>query len=106
MSTSKTDQQPVEEAEPGTTRSNLSQGSAPLLIMELAHPAHRGMLTTMYNTLWYVGSIVAAWTVFGCVGYTTNAAWRIPTAIQALMPVLQFMGKLHSLMKYQIEYSW
>lgn len=31
----------------GSTRANLAQGSAPLLIMELSHPAHRGKLTTM-----------------------------------------------------------
>ncbi|KAF2164406.1 hypothetical protein M409DRAFT_67913 [Zasmidium cellare ATCC 36951] len=72
--------------------SNLSQGSAPLLILELAHPAHRGKLTTMYNTLWYAGSIVAAWTVFGTTNYTTNTAWRIPVAVQALMPVIQLCG--------------
>ncbi|KAH8820310.1 general substrate transporter [Xylogone sp. PMI_703] len=70
--------------------SNLAQGSAPLLIMELSHPAHRGKLTTMYNTLWYLGSIIAAWTVFGTVTYTTNAAWRIPVGMQAAMPVIQF----------------
>lgn len=29
--------------------SNLSQGSAPLLIMELAHAEHRGKLTTMVS---------------------------------------------------------
>jgi hypothetical protein len=28
-------------------RSNLAQGSAPLLILELAYPQHRGKLTTM-----------------------------------------------------------
>lgn len=72
--------------------SNLSQGSAPLLIMELAHPAHRGKLTVMYNTLWYVGSIVAAWTVFGTQGYTTNASWQIPVGVQALMPCIMFCG--------------
>ncbi|KAF2189102.1 general substrate transporter [Zopfia rhizophila CBS 207.26] len=72
--------------------SNLSQGSAPLLIMELAHPQHRGKLTTMYNTLWYVGSIIAAWTVFGTTGYTSDAAWRIPVALQAAMPVFQLIG--------------
>ncbi|KAF2226207.1 general substrate transporter [Elsinoe ampelina] len=72
--------------------SNLSQGSAPLLIMELAHPQHRGTVTTMYNTLWYIGSIIAAWTVFGTVGYTTDAGWRIPVALQALMPVIQLFG--------------
>ncbi|EKG17461.1 General substrate transporter [Macrophomina phaseolina MS6] len=72
--------------------SNLSQGSAPLLVMELAHPAHRGKLTTMYNTLWYVGSIVAAWTVYGTVKYTSDAAWRIPVGVQAAMPVMQLVG--------------
>lgn len=72
--------------------SNLSQGSAPLLIMELAHPAHRGKLTVMYNTLWYLGAIVAAWTVFGSQTYETNASWLIPVGIQALMPVIMLCG--------------
>lgn len=70
--------------------SNFAQGSAPLLITELAHPRHRGPLTTMYNTLWYLGSIIAAWTVYGTVKYTTNASWRIPVALQAMMPLVQF----------------
>ncbi|KAJ4305061.1 hypothetical protein N0V90_000591 [Kalmusia sp. IMI 367209] len=72
--------------------SNLSQGSAPLLIMELAHPQHRGKLTTMYNTLWYVGAIIAAWTVFGMVKYTSDTSWRVPTALQAMMPFIQIVG--------------
>ncbi|KAK1625704.1 general substrate transporter [Colletotrichum phormii] len=42
--------------------SNISIGAGPLLIMELAYPQHRGRLTVMYNSLWYVGSIIAAWT--------------------------------------------
>ncbi|KAI9731693.1 MAG: hypothetical protein M1834_004482 [Cirrosporium novae-zelandiae] len=69
--------------------SNLSQGSAPLLIMELAYPQHRGKLTTMYNTLWYVGAIIAAWTTFGTVKYSTDASWRVPVGVQAAMPVVQ-----------------
>ncbi|KFY94181.1 hypothetical protein V498_04002 [Pseudogymnoascus sp. VKM F-4517 (FW-2822)] len=69
---------------------NITQGSAPLLIMELAYPQHRGKLTTLYNTLW-ARSIIAAWTVFGCVKYTTNAAWQIPVALQALMPLVQLI---------------
>ncbi|KAH8697787.1 general substrate transporter [Talaromyces proteolyticus] len=72
--------------------SNISQGSAPLLITELAHPSHRGTLTTMYNTLWYLGSIIAAWTVFGTLKYTSDAAWRIPVGMQAAMPTLQLLG--------------
>lgn len=70
----------------------MSQGSAPLLITELAHPQHRGKLTTMYNTLWYVGAIIAAWTVFGTIKYTSEASWRIPVGMQAAMPVIQFIG--------------
>lgn len=59
---------PIEnESLTGLVRSNFAQTSAPLLIIELAHPAHRGPLTTMYNTLWYLGSIIAAWTCFGTV---------------------------------------
>ncbi|TKX22982.1 lactose permease-like protein 2 [Elsinoe australis] len=71
--------------------SNFAQTSAPLLIIELAHPAHRGPLTTMYNTLWYLGSIIAAWTCFGTVSYTTDASWRIPVGLQALMLFVQFV---------------
>ena len=72
--------------------SNISQGSAPLLVMELAYPQHRGKLTTMYNTLWYVGAIIAAWTIFGTIKYETDAAWRIPVALQAAMPLVQIIG--------------
>ncbi len=46
----------------------------------------------MYNTLWYVGSIIAAWTVFGTLKYAGDAAWRIPVGLQALMPFIQFVG--------------
>ncbi|KAG2416057.1 hypothetical protein HFD88_007249 [Aspergillus terreus] len=72
--------------------SNIAQGSAPLLITELAHPQHRGTLTTMYNTLWYCGSIIAAWTVFGSIKYTSDASWRIPVAMQAALPTIQLLG--------------
>lgn len=60
--------------------------------MELAYPQHRGKLTVMYNTLWYLGSIIAAWTVYGTIKYDGNVAWRVPVALQALMPVVQILG--------------
>jgi MFS family permease len=34
--------------------SNISNGTCPLLITEIAHPRHRGKVTTLYNTLWYL----------------------------------------------------
>ncbi|KAG8679794.1 hypothetical protein FRC09_018708, partial [Ceratobasidium sp. 395] len=33
--------------------------AAPLLITELAYPTQRGRITAMYNSSWYVGSIIA-----------------------------------------------
>ncbi|KAK7033140.1 hypothetical protein R3P38DRAFT_3313203 [Favolaschia claudopus] len=66
--------------------------AAPLLLIELAYPTQRGKITSLYNSNWYLGSIISAWICFGS-SYTTasgdNWSWRAPTLIQALIPVLQ-----------------
>lgn len=43
----------------------VAHGAAPLLISELVHPQHRAVFTTIYNSTWYVGSVIAAWVTFG-----------------------------------------
>ncbi|KAI0032687.1 hexose transporter [Vararia minispora EC-137] len=63
--------------------------AAPLLITEIAYPSQRGQATAMYNTLWYLGSIVAAWTTFGTFRLPTSWAWRIPSVLQGLPSVIQ-----------------
>jgi len=65
--------------------------AAPLLITELAYPTQRGKVTSLYNAMWYGGSIVAAW---GCLlAYHTAPnsiwSWRAPVLVQALGPLLQ-----------------
>lgn len=66
--------------------SNISNGTCPLLITEVAHPKHRGKVTTIYNTLWYLGAIIAAWVCFGTLrNLTGNVEWRLPTGLQCLM---------------------
>ncbi|KAM0333437.1 hypothetical protein ACHAQA_002099 [Verticillium albo-atrum] len=72
--------------------SNFAQAALPLLITELAYPQHRGKLTTAYNVQWYLGAIIAAWTIYGMVDYDTDVAWRVPVALQAAMPVVQLCG--------------
>ncbi len=42
-----------------------TQSCSPMLITELSHPQYRAILTTIYNTLWYLGSIIASWTTYG-----------------------------------------
>jgi fucose permease len=36
--------------------------SAPCYVSEMAHPKWRGTITGLYNTCWYIGSIIASWT--------------------------------------------
>ncbi|PPR00155.1 hypothetical protein CVT24_005056 [Panaeolus cyanescens] len=63
--------------------------AAPLLVTEIAFPTHRAQATSMYNTLWYLGSIIAAWATFGTFRIPSSWAWRIPSALQGLPSLLQ-----------------
>jgi len=63
---------------------------SPILISELAYPTHRGRITSLYFSTYYVGSIVAAWTTYGTFHHVhSNWSWRIPSAVQAGIPFLQ-----------------
>ncbi|TVY14531.1 Lactose permease, partial [Lachnellula arida] len=59
--------------------------AGPSLLNELAHPRMRGTIASMFNVLWYAGSIIAAWTTFG-TGHMTSSSWswRIPSLIQGV----------------------
>jgi sugar porter (SP) family MFS transporter len=67
----------------------IAHGASPLLITELVHPQHRAIFTTIYNTTWYAGSIVAAWLTYGTDHINNNWSWRIPTIVQAFPSLLQ-----------------
>ncbi|OBT94961.1 hypothetical protein VE01_07454 [Pseudogymnoascus verrucosus] len=71
----------------------LTNGATPLLITEISHPRHRGRATTIYNTLWYLGAIIAAWVGYGTLSHMTgNIQWRLPTGLQLAMPGLQLLA--------------
>ncbi|KAL7418331.1 hypothetical protein Q5752_006789 [Cryptotrichosporon argae] len=65
--------------------------AAPVLITELAFPTHRAGLTSLYNSTWYLGSIVAAWTTYGTFRLQNTWSWRIPSLLQGLPSVLQIL---------------
>ncbi|EOD45692.1 putative hexose transporter protein [Neofusicoccum parvum UCRNP2] len=69
----------------------IAHGASPLLITELVHPQHRAAYTTIYNTTWYLGSIIAAWLTFGTNHVPNSWSWRIPSIVQALPSVLQLI---------------
>lgn len=63
--------------------------AAPLLVMELAYPSQRAPMVSVYNSLWGLGSLVAAWATYGTFRLNDDWAWRIPSLLQALSSVLQ-----------------
>jgi sugar porter (SP) family MFS transporter len=65
--------------------------AAPLLLIELAYPTQRGKITSMYNSSWYVGSIMTAWICFGSYDQAEGTTWsfRVPTLVQAIIPLAQ-----------------
>ncbi|KAK7017664.1 lactose permease [Favolaschia claudopus] len=65
--------------------------AAPMLVTELSYPKYRAALTSTYNSLWYSGSIIAAWATFGTFKINNTWSWRIPSALQALPSVLQVL---------------
>ncbi|QRV80018.1 Sugar (and other) transporter [Ceratobasidium sp. AG-Ba] len=71
----------------GTT---FAQMASPLLVSEVAYPTHRAALTSLYNSLWFSGSIVAAWSTYGTFRIPSSWSWRIPSALQGLSSVIQF----------------
>lgn len=43
----------------------IAQTSAPLLLIEIAPPLHRGTVAGMFNTLYYMGAIIATFCIYG-----------------------------------------
>lgn len=66
----------------------MSQPS-PILIGELAFPTHRGKITALYQTFFFVGAIAAAWVSFGTLKMNGDWSWRIPTLLQGAAPTVQ-----------------
>ncbi|KAI0266089.1 general substrate transporter [Gloeopeniophorella convolvens] len=65
--------------------------AAPMLVTEVSYPLYRAPLTSLYNSLWYSGAIVAAWTTFG-TEYMKHStwSWRLPSLFQGSAALAQF----------------
>lgn len=66
--------------------------ACPSYVVEFAHPAFRGVITGLYNCCYYLGAILAAVVLRGCVHYSSNASWLIPTWLQMFFPCILLLG--------------
>lgn len=67
--------------------------AAPVLLVEIAPPLHRATVAGTFNTLWYMGSIIATFAVYGAdLNLTGNIKWRLPLFLQVLCPGIVVLG--------------
>ncbi|EOD51127.1 putative sugar transporter protein [Neofusicoccum parvum UCRNP2] len=66
--------------------------TTPLLIAETAFPTQRGILTSMFNCGWYVGAMLAAWVTYGSQDMVGSWSWRVPSLLQAGLPIVGMAG--------------
>ncbi|OJI81333.1 hypothetical protein ASPTUDRAFT_58618 [Aspergillus tubingensis CBS 134.48] len=66
--------------------------TAPILLSEIAYPAHRGVFGALYMVGYYVGAAVAAWATFATQAYNGPWAWRLPVLLQMLLPLIAVPG--------------
>lgn len=59
------------------------------LLHEVAHPRFRPIASAVYYSLYYSGSVLAAWLTFGFLHVqNTNWSWRAPCFFQILGPII------------------
>ncbi|PGH08297.1 hypothetical protein AJ80_07893 [Polytolypa hystricis UAMH7299] len=63
---------------------------SPILVTELAYPTHRGKVTGLLYTTYWIGALLAAWITFGTFRMSNSSwSWRIPSLLQGLIPLIQ-----------------
>uniref|UniRef100_A0A8H7K694 Major facilitator superfamily (MFS) profile domain-containing protein n=1 Tax=Bionectria ochroleuca TaxID=29856 RepID=A0A8H7K694_BIOOC len=63
---------------------SLAASAGPMYVVEINHPAYRGRLGAMYNTLWFSGAIIAAGAARAGLNVGGDYSWRLITWLQAL----------------------
>lgn len=62
-------------------------GSA--LIGELGHPKERSILTSLFNSSYFIGSIVASAITLRTVDIANDWSWRVPSLLQICPSLIQ-----------------
>ncbi|KAL3425382.1 hypothetical protein PVAG01_02173 [Phlyctema vagabunda] len=63
---------------------SIASAAGPMYVVEVSHPAYRGIMTGFYNTWWFTGAILASGASRGALNLTGNISWRLPVWLQLL----------------------
>jgi MFS family permease len=63
--------------------------AAPILLLETAYTTQRSPMVSIYNALWNLGAIAAAWITYGTFSLGNSWSWRIPSILQGLVSTVQ-----------------
>lgn len=63
---------------------SIASAAGPMYVVEINHPAFRGVVGAMYNTLWFSGSIIASGAARGALNTGGDYSWRLITWLQCL----------------------
>ncbi|KFY46206.1 hypothetical protein V494_00558 [Pseudogymnoascus sp. VKM F-4513 (FW-928)] len=66
----------------------LIASAGPCYVIEISHPAYRGVVTGLYNVFWPVGAIVASGASRGSINMPSPITWTLPVWLQMLFPGL------------------
>lgn len=73
--------------------STIATVAAPLYLVEIAPPQYRATVAGTYNTLYYMGSIIATFTIYGAnLHIDGNLKWRLPLWLQMICPGIVALG--------------
>lgn len=62
----------------------LAASAGPMYVVEINHPAYRGVVGAIYNCLWLGGAILAAGAARGSLDVSAAFSWRLITWLQCL----------------------
>ncbi|KAL6234310.1 hypothetical protein BDW75DRAFT_231245 [Aspergillus navahoensis] len=60
--------------------SGVVSNAPPLLLNEIAHPAHRS-ISCLFMIGYYLGAIISSWITFATRTYVSSWSWRLPTLL-------------------------
>jgi len=71
---------------------NIASAAGPMYVVEVSHPAYRGIVTAIFNCFWFTGSIIASGVARGGLNIGGNTSWRLVIWIQLMFSSIIFIA--------------